>query len=163
MPIFLSILFGVLASFVCMMSSYKYYAKYNFFLSLNEFLNDIKVNLTFLKNENDKVLSKNTKQSQGVSNLILWYKDFLSTKDEAGFCQKVENIRHINNEDKQTICKYFCMFGRNDCQTEKNINEKMLDYVNKRLDETKEEIHQKAVLIQKLSIILGIVVIILLI
>ena len=163
MNIFLSLLLGTLTCLVVMLFSYKYYSKGRFFNAFNVLLQSISTNTQFLQDDIIKVIQNHPKTSNSIYNSIIDnYIKFLKTNGKQEFAQNIDSITELSALDKEKLVLFFNDLGHTDCDTQLNNIKSLQKYISTRIEETKQDIKTKAIIIQKLSIVLGIAVFILL-
>lgn len=163
MVLYLAIAIGACSSFVMILFSQKYYARKNFFDSFLSFLEEISLNLSFLKNDLPKLLSEFRSNSQNFKDILDAYILYLSTNDEEAFKSSIYAQGGLKQEEQIKIIDYFLRLGRTDCKTQEELTKTLITYVLEKLNVCKKDIASKCTLIQKLGIVFGIVVVILLI
>ena len=163
MNIFFAVIVGILASFCVMLFSYKYYVRKNFFLALSRFLDEIELNLSFLKDDLHKLTKNFSSNSLKFDDVLKAYESFLDTSNNAEFETKILSFTFLNDDEKQKVLDYFKKLGRSDCSTQNDLTKAMQKYVLEKMDVCKSDVSKKANLVQKLSVIFGLFVIILLV
>ena len=164
MGAFFALLIGVGVCFVVMCFSYKYYARLNFFLSMENLLNGMKVNISFLQKDILSILETNkSKRSATFDDLLYKYKQFLQDNDTDKFGKNIKSLNNLNSEEQEHMLQYFLTLGHSDCNTQTSATQVLTEYVAKRVECCRQDIKQKAMIIQKLSIIVGLAVFILLV
>lgn len=158
----LAFCFGVIAAIVLMLFSVKYYSKNAFYLSMINFLEDVKLNLSFSQNNIHELIAKESNGNYVFHHILIAYQAFLTSKEESPFISFVKSIKFLTNEEQNAIVNYFLKLGHSDLGTENKLNDGFLAYSAEKLEISKQNINKKAILIQKLAIVLGLAVTIIL-
>ena len=158
----LALCFGVLSTIVLMLFSVKYYLINSFYLSLVSFLDNVKLNLNFIQLNIHELINKENYNNYVFQKLLNDYQSYLNTKDEKNFAVSVKSIKFLSVQENETILNYFLKLGHSDSETETRLTDNFLIYANEKLMLSKQNVNKKAILIQKLAIILGVAVTIIL-
>jgi len=162
MNIFLSLLFGVLTALCIMSFALPYYKRQKFFVAFNQFLDNISLNTSFFQNDLHTIINQTSKYSGTFEQVIKAYNHYLSTNDQSILNNEIQQITSIDTNDKMQLTQFLVSLGKSDCETQASNTKLAMQYVKDRLEQTRQEISNKAVLIQKLGIIAGLVVFVLL-
>ena len=139
-----------------------YYSKQKFFMALKQFLQAVDINVCFLQNNIHNIISTSKFNNTDFQHIIKSYQNYLLTKDEQIFLNDINKIGILSDDDKTYISNYFLTLGHTDCDTQTSNTKTIKQYIEQRLNNANEDIQTKAMLIQKLAIIAGLVVFILL-
>lgn len=162
MNIILSFLIAVLSSICVINFSMQYYARQKFFIGLNGFLQNLNTNVAFLQNNIHQVIAKNDTNSMAFNNILHYYDNFLLTKDDKTFKEQINKEKLISQNDKTQLIEYFLFLGHGDCEAQTQKTNAFLQYTKQRKEEIDNDVRTKAILIQKLGIIAGLMIFILL-
>ncbi|MBQ7602673.1 MAG: hypothetical protein IJU58_00800 [Clostridia bacterium] len=162
MSIIFSFVIAVLSSICVISFSIKYYARQKFFVELNDFLQNLNTNVAFLQNNIHQVIAKSNTNSLIFNNILQSYDKFLSTKDEKVFNTEINQEKLILQSDRSQLIEYLLFLGHADCETQTFKTNAFLQYTKQRKEEVDNDVHTKAILIQKLGIIAGLMIFILL-
>ena len=160
----LALIIGICFCLLLMTFSYKYYARLRFFLATERWLGGMELNINFLQKDVLSILNAQ-KETRSITfeSMLKSYKTLLNDNDKKKFYESINNLNYVNDEDKERLYDYFSMLGHSDCDTQTQSTRALVEYVKSRIILCRQEINQKALVIQKLSIILGLVVFILLV
>lgn len=163
MNILISLIISILSGLVVMSFSHKYYNKAKFFNAFNVFLQTVCTNTQFFQDDIKKIINAMPQNNNASYNaLINSYLKFLSENDRQKLSQNISTLTELSALDKEKICLFFYELGHTDNTTQLNSIQALQKHIAERIQETKQEINTKAVLIQKLGIVLGMAIFILL-
>ncbi len=163
MNILISLTISILGGLVVVSFSYKYYNKAKFFNAFNVFLQTIYANMQFFQDDIKKIINTMPQNNNTSYNtLVNSYLKFLAENDRQKLAQNISALTELSALDKEKICLFFYELGHTDNTTQLNSIQALQKHIAERIQETKQEINTKAVLIQKLGIVLGMAIFILL-
>ena len=161
MPIILCVVLGTISGFIVAYHSKKYYNRLNFFLSFDDFLSELGLNFGFLQDEIPKLIGK-TYNSSHFNKIMESFKEFVKLNDCNKLKTQIGEIALIKNEEKEKIFGFFYTLGRSDLETQRNLTRTFKLYIQDKIILSKQDVDKKGTLIQKLSVIAGMFVVILL-
>lgn len=163
MNFLISLIISILSGLVVMSFSHKYYNKAKFFNAFNVFLQTVCTNTQFFQDDIKKIISNTPQNSSTPYNTIInSYLQFLTDNNKQTLLQSINSLTELSALDKEKICLFFYELGHTDNTTQLNSIQALQKHIAERIQETKQEINTKAVLIQKLGIVLGMAIFILL-
>ena len=161
MPFFACCIIGCCASFLIWFRSKKFYDRLKFFEDFKNFLDNLNINFSFLQDELPKVIENYNNLTQfGI--LISSFKNYLQNMNVDSFLIEIKAIPNLKNEEQEKISDFFCQLGRSDVNTQKTLISSTKSYVENVVNCCREEVNKKATLIQKLGVVVGLVVVIML-
>ena len=164
MSVIIGLLFSLLSTGIIVSFSFPYYAKQKFFIAFNQFLQKVNVNTNFFQDNIHSLISdpNYNYDSHIFGDVIKEYQSYLNVNDKKSFLNKIDKLKMLNVNDKLQIGQFFVGLGHCDCETQTKTTNAVCEYIKERLDDANNEVRTKAILIQKLGIIAGLVVFILL-
>lgn len=129
---------------------YRFYKiRFQLYFDMEYICKYFKNNITFFKNDLDSLINSIRHKLHNTSTKII--------------ANINDNNMYLKNEDKDNICKFFSTLGQGDVDYEINNLNYYENYFNNLKNECKEDVKSKGILYMKLTIILGLTIVILLI
>ncbi|MDD3831939.1 MAG: stage III sporulation protein AB [Clostridia bacterium] len=144
----------------CVLLGFMYASKYvdaeKFFYSFSMFCQQFSANLGYQQHTIDQILSQGNYSKHFVDCALISMSSNQST-------ERLHTIRFLNDTDKGYIQDFFASIGRSDAQTQAVQLQFFSTYASQRLIECQQESKNKGKMSQKLGIIVGLLLCILII
>ena len=131
-----------------------YILRKKFFFALNNFLNDVKVDVNFSLKKLEKILGDSNLGSADLTLMLKNYKNSLGNINlpkEALF----KDVAILNDEEKESIYVFFKSFGKTDVFSQIAIIDALIETNKNYLRKASEESKKYSTLYTKLGVMMG--------